>query len=77
MNQHPVSNCAKCGKEYPVEELQLLPEVDAFQRAFAMSMKNGSPTPEALSDEALKEKYGYGSMDLFCEECLKKITANI
>lgn len=75
MENHPMSACAKCGKEYPVEELLLLPEVEIFQRALALSMSSGTPIPEAVSDEALREKYGFGSMDLFCESCLKKLIA--
>lgn len=70
MSCHPMAVCAKCGKELPVEELRLLPEVESFQRAFAMSIKDGRPSPAMLSEEDLKQKYGFGSMDLFCKSCL-------
>lgn len=70
MSCRPMAACAKCGREFPVEVLRLLPEVESFQRTFAMSMKNGTPSPAMLSEEDLKQKYGFGSMDLFCESCL-------
>lgn len=70
---HPKAACAKCKREFPVEELELLPEVDAYQRAFAMSLKNGTPPPALFDEKTLSKKYGYGSRDLFCRNCLGQL----
>lgn len=65
--------CSKCGKSFPTEELHLLPESDAYERAFFRFL-SGGPTPEPLDENKLREKYGFDSTDLFCEDCLSKLT---
>lgn len=70
----PSSFCSRCGKKHAVEILQYLPEVDSYKRAFAMSLSKGLPRPEMLDEDALVHKYGYGSNDLFCPNCLDELT---
>ena len=48
----------------------LLPETEAYQRAIARSLSSGSQPPAPLDEEVLRNKYGFDSTDLFCEDCL-------
>lgn len=65
--------CSKCGKTFPTEELHLLPESDAYERAYFKSL-TGGPAPEPLDEDELRKKYGFTSTDLLCEDCLAELT---
>ena len=65
--------CSKCGKTFPTEKLHLLPESDAYERAF-FKWLTGGPAPAPLDEGELKKKYGFTSTDLFCEDCLVDLT---
>lgn len=64
-------HCAICNKEFPVEELHLLPEMEAFARTSALAQLGAELSPELPSETELTEKYGYGHNDLFCSPCMK------
>lgn len=73
MSNNPTSTCTKCGKTTPVVDLHSLPEVEQYRRAFAMSVKDDTPSPESPDEQALIEKYGFGHMALFCDDCLSEL----
>jgi len=65
-----IGKCSRCGKPHPVEELMLLPEAEAYERAFSKSLISGVPAPPPLDEDILRKKYGYDSTSVFCEDCL-------
>lgn len=69
--------CSKCGKSFPTEELHLLPESDAYEKAYFVSISTGGPAPKPIDEDELKRKYGFDSTDLFCADCLAAITHSV
>lgn len=73
----PIGQCDCCKKFEYVDDLQLLPEVDAFVRRFASAQTHEEEMDalELLNDEELKARYGYDSQNLFCRDCLQRLIA--
>ncbi len=51
-----------------------MPESDTYERAYFKHLSSGGPAPEPIDEDTLKEKYGFDSTDLLCEECLATLT---
>ena len=73
--KQPTGRCALCNEEFSVDELSLLPEMEAYARASAMANLDGKPCPTAPDEAELKEKYAFGYHDLFCSRCMKGLLA--
>ena len=71
----PICQCDRCKTFEYVDELHLLPEVEAFVRQFASSQTHDEEMDalELLNDEELKARYGYDSQNLFCRDCLQRL----
>ena len=65
----PDAPCSRCRKTFYLDELNSLPEVEAYARSM---MKKG-PLPDPVDENDLTHRYGYGFKTLFCEDCLRKV----
>ena len=69
----PDALCARCKKNFYLDELSPLPEVEAYIRQQASSMLRNAPAPKPVDETTLIRRYGFGFKTLFCEDCLRKI----
>ena len=69
----PDAPCSRCRKTFYLDELNSLPEVEAYARQLASSMMKKGPLPAPVDEDALTYRYGYGFKTIFCEDCLRKV----
>lgn len=70
---HAVCSC--CKKQFPVELLHMLPDVEDHAKDLAMSLLHNAPLPKALDGETPQGEYVFGPNDLLCEDCLRMVAA--
>ena len=76
ITRRPVGHCKCCQKVEYVDELQLLPDVEAHVRQLALSLLKKGPDLAPLDEKALHDRYGYGSKSVFCRDCLRRLVEN-
>ena len=69
----PDAPCSRCRKTFYLDELNSLPEVEAYARQLASSLRKKGPLPAPVDEDALTYRYGYGFKTIFCEDCLRKV----
>ena len=56
----PDAPCSRCRKTFYLDELNSLPEVEAYARQLASSMMKKGPLPDPVDENDLTHRYGYG-----------------